>query len=209
MRSPWIRRKGVPDDSAIAAIADTCPPTDRAAILLLADAGCRLSEALTYSPTSLSLDGSHLRIYATKSRSWRTVPTTARLRTALAPLGRTKQPFADHYPRKLQRTLDRVCAHLGLAGITPHRLRHSYATRLAAEGIPIHLICSLLGHRSPATTMVYVHAGPDQLAAAASALDRRAAQQPPPAQSTAELLRNRDAAVGDRRTLHYRRRHRS
>lgn len=206
MRSPWIRRKGLPDDAAIAAIAATCSPTDRTAILLMADAGCRLSEALAYSTTSLSLDASQLRIYATKSRSWRTVPTTARLRSALATL-RHVHPFVEYYPRKLQRTLDRVCAQLNLAGITPHRLRHSYATRLAAEGVPIHLICALLGHRSPTTTMVYVHAGSDQILAAATALDRRATAQLPPAQSSAELLRNRDAAVGDRRTLHYRRRH--
>jgi len=47
---------------------------------------------------------------------------------------------------------------LGLdESITPHSLRHGYATRLLEQGLPIETIRILMGHESIKTTQVYLH----------------------------------------------------
>ena len=52
-------------------------------------------------------------------------------------------------------------------GITFHSLRHTFATRVAAEGAPLRALQEWLGHDDPKTTEVYRHYAPDPTGAAA------------------------------------------
>ena len=56
-------------------------------------------------------------------------------------------------------------ARTGASRVRPHRLRHTYATELAAAGIDLLVLRELMGHASPETTAKYVHLAPEALAA--------------------------------------------
>lgn len=64
----------------------------------------------------------------------------------------------------------------GLPRMTPHRLRHGYATRLVAHGVHMRLVGELLGHADGGAlaARTYAHVVPEHLAAAVRSLGRRA-----------------------------------
>ena len=54
--------------------------------------------------------------------------------------------------------------------ITPHKLRHTYATNLLNAGAELVDIKALLGHESIATTQIYTHVEQDRMAAVVNKL---------------------------------------
>lgn len=67
----------------------------------------------------------------------------------------------------LPRILDRVCDRAGLADVSPHVLRHTFATVAGGLGFSAITIAGLLGHRVPGITGRYVHAADRALLVAA------------------------------------------
>ena len=75
----------------------------------------------------------------------------------------TKSPFffpadwGEGHFIGIVRVLDRVCALAGLADVTPHTLRHTFASVAGDLGFSELTIAALLGHASRGVTQRYVH----------------------------------------------------
>jgi len=147
-----------------------CTPNlkHRTFFITLYAAGLRLSEAANLRISDIDSQRMQLNIQSGKGKKQRQVPLSPRLLEALRVYWKQYQPqqllFPGKTPEKpyagtsIQKTIKASARRAGLKkNVTPHTLRHSYATGLLEAGVDILTISRLLGHSSFTTTMVYLH----------------------------------------------------
>lgn len=73
----------------------------------------------------------------------------------------------------VEQAIRRSALAAGLSGVTPHCLRHSFATHLMEQGVEQRNIQALLGHRDPKSTEIYLHVSNKSLMGIRSPFDRK------------------------------------
>ena len=63
---------------------------------------------------------------------------------------------------KVTRRFQEACTDARVTVITFHELRHTFATRMAAQGVPLRKLQEWLGHADSKTTQIYTHYAPDE-----------------------------------------------
>ena len=153
---------------------------DYAVALLLYGCGLRISEALGLTVADVAQDNGTLRILG-KGNKERQVPLLALVRQAIDDYLRQSPHHWQRdasYPlfvglrgKKLQaaiftRCLQQLRREMGLPEtLTPHALRHGFATHLLSRGAELRDIQELLGHVSLSTTQRYTHVDASRLLA--------------------------------------------
>ncbi len=153
---------------------------DRALLEVLYGTGARISEAVNLDLDDLDLEGGALRLFG-KGRKERLVPLGSfarealqaylvRSRPGLAGKGKgTPAVFLNQRGSRLSRqsawAVLRACAErASVPGhVSPHTLRHSFATHLLEGGADVRVVQELLGHASVTTTQIYTMVTVQQL----------------------------------------------
>jgi site-specific recombinase XerD len=143
-------------------------PQDRfnqAWFYLLAHAGLRLSEARNLRCHDCDLVSRRLRVSSGKGNRDRVIPMTQQLATVLQAYLAVRDPIPSNHllvyrsaPVKgslIPARLARWGIKAGIQPMTCHRLRHTLATMLVNQGMPIISLQKLLGHRDINKTLIY------------------------------------------------------
>ena len=149
---------------------------------LLYASGLRVSELTALPLAVLARDPAYLMVRG-KGGKERLAPLNAAARTAVKayldvrkvflPKGDAANPWlfpsrgkgGRLTPRRLAQLLDEAAADAGIdpARVSPHVLRHAFATHLLEGGADLRVVQTLLGHADIATTQIYTHLAGDHL----------------------------------------------
>ena len=177
-RQARTERVVIPDE-AMAAILRQPPDTrmglrDRAIMVMLYDCGARLAEILGLKISDIVPDAEnpYVRING-KGGKQRMCPVGRPALDAVEtywsklpkefPHGPGSPAFHNAHGgrlnvREVQRAMKKYCKMAGIgADLTPHKLRHSFATHMLDAGADLRSVQELLGHSSLSTTQVYTH----------------------------------------------------
>lgn len=154
------------------------PKLERAIIELIYAAGLRVSELCSLEPNNIDLNAKYLRCIGKGSKE-RIIPIGTKAIKAIKAylkereyiLKKTAQKKAALFLRPTGEPINRgdVYKIIHTAGklvnknITPHVLRHSFATHLLENGADLRVVQELLGHSDVSTTQLYTHVSKKRL----------------------------------------------
>jgi site-specific recombinase XerD len=153
----------------------------RAILALIYSAGLRIGELLNLQLKHIDIDRRQIIVKNSKGRKDRNVILAESFIPLMLNYLSTYNPntfFTEGKPSQkysaasIRAFLKRSCKAAKITKkVTPHTLRHSYATHLLENGIDLRYIQELLGHSKPETTMLYTHVSKKDLLKIESPLD--------------------------------------
>lgn len=139
----------------------------KAALMLLYSSGLRLQECLHLRPVHIESARMKVRVENGKGKKDRYTMLSRRTLKTLRKYFRVYKPkewlFEGRYgarysARSLATIVGRASSKASIGKeVSPHTLRHSFATHLLESGVALPVIQKLLGHASIKTTMIYLH----------------------------------------------------
>jgi integrase/recombinase XerD len=157
------------------------PLRDRALLEVMYATGLRVSEVAALTGTQVRLQEGFVTVVG-KGGKERVVPLGSRAKEALAEYLATERPrllggrtspyvFVRPGGKPLSRqAIWKLVRRRALAAgvhtrVTPHTLRHTFATHLLGGGADLRVVQALLGHADIGTTQIYTHVAPERLRA--------------------------------------------
>ena len=160
IKIPQTLPKPIPHDHIVQAV-EASDGEEKLMILLLYSMGLRIAEL---SHLTLSDVGNQWCRVKGKGGKERDIPMLPQVYTLFQTMQKTEGTYVFESGGKrcsqshLRYRLTKAFARVGLA-VTPHQLRHSYATELLNHGARIADVSELLGHKSMASTQIYTKLG--------------------------------------------------
>jgi len=170
---PKAGRGGEPDRSNVA-----CFWRDKAILEVLYGCGLRVSELCGLGLTEVHLDEEVIRVFGKGSKE-RLVPILGTAKEALAGYLDSWRPLLASRARRqtaeaaqavflsargtritrqaVYNIVESYGRQVGIQGLHPHTLRHSFATHMLEGGADLRVVQELLGHASISTTQLYTH----------------------------------------------------
>lgn len=156
------------------------PARDRAVFELLYATGVRCSELVNVKLTDLDFEQKSIMVFG-KGRKSRIVLFGQQAKKVLERYLKEERPFLagsknNHFlflnyaggsltSRSVQRICEMFRKFLKVERkLTPHKLRHSFATHLLNQGVDLRVVQELLGHKTLATTQIYTQVSSAELA---------------------------------------------
>jgi site-specific recombinase XerD len=158
-------------------------PKHKLMISLLYGAGLRVSELINLKVGEINFDNKYGFVRHGKGNKDRIFILPEKIALQLQELIKTENLSSEDYlfltnrsekysPRTIAEIIKTSCRILEIRRkIHPHTMRHSFATHLIQNGNSVNEVQALLGHKSPETTMVYVHLATPKLINVKSPLD--------------------------------------
>ena len=167
------------EETALLDLLRSWDRTDHADVFaLLIDTGFRPSELFRVEARDCDLKARTITLWETKTDYPRTISMTARARDLIAarmPTGTAPTHILFPFDKEWMRyPWDRARNQLGYANdpqFVPYICRHTCASRLVQNGVPINVVREWMGHKTIQMTMRYAHLAPSNLKSAAEALD--------------------------------------
>lgn len=154
----------------------------RVVVLMLYGCGLRTAELCALDVQDVDVERNEIFIKHGKGNRQRNIPVPGGVWTELlaylAERGGKRGPLFQTQARKKRisqkevgQIVKQAAARAEIAGpVTPKTLRHTFATHLMDRGVDLAVIASLMGHRTPAETGVYLHVLPGKTQAAVRTL---------------------------------------
>lgn len=153
----------------------------KAALSTIYSAGLRVSELIALQISDIDSQRKLIRVHHGKGRKDRYVKLSESLLYLL------RRYYLEYRPKKylfegqrglkysttsIRKVLSRSCSRANiLKKVTPHTLRHSYATHMLELGVDLRYVQAMLGHKKPETTMIYTHVSTAKVSELANPLD--------------------------------------
>lgn len=164
-----------------------CPPHLRAVVITAFNTGGRIGEILGLRWSEVDLERKTLRFLRTKNDQPRGIPMNARLVATLSALKAERErgregagavnalsgnvfTYKGEPIGSVKKSFARACVRAGIEDFHIHDTRHTFASHLVQEGVPLLEVKELLGHKTLAMVMRYAHLAPDNLRGAVERL---------------------------------------
>ena len=141
-------------------------PVYRNCVHLMYSCGLRLGKAVKVQTCHIDKSTGNLTVIG-KRNYQRLVPIPPTTLQCLRELWKGHKHKQYLFPNRYGKThvsdstvrvaFKKACLSVGIKDVTPHVLRHSFATRLLEDGVDMRIVQMLLGHASIRSTEVYTH----------------------------------------------------